>query len=151
MKPASVRRTGSPAPSRRCTHRLPGGGWARRGTRPSAPQDQRTKWAYVFGAIRPAKGEAAGLVMPWADAHAVTLRLAEISRAVDPGAHAVAILDQAGWRTPRRLVVPDDITLLPLPPRSPEPTPPLGVCKRTPAGQPVENVVTARLGPPALR
>ena len=76
--------------------RLPGSGWARRGTRPSAPQDQRTKWAYVFGAIRPAKGEAASLVMPWADTHAMTLLLAEISRAVDPVAHAVVILDQAG-------------------------------------------------------
>jgi hypothetical protein len=53
-----------PAPSRRCAHRLPGDGWARRGTRPSAPQDQRTKWADVFGAIRPAESGAAGLAMP---------------------------------------------------------------------------------------
>ena len=29
--------------------------WAKRGTRPSAPQDQRTKWAYIFGAICPAR------------------------------------------------------------------------------------------------
>ena len=94
--------------------------WARRGTRPSAPQDQRTKWAYVFGAICPAKGKAAGLVMPWADTHAMNLHLVEISQAVDPGAHAVVILDQAGWHTTKRLAVPDNITLLPLPPRSPE-------------------------------
>jgi transposase len=94
--------------------------WARRGTRPSAPQDQRTKWAYVFGAICPAKGKAAGLVMPWADTHAMNLHLAEISQAVDPDAHAVVILDQAGWHTTKRLAVPDNITLLPLPPRSPE-------------------------------
>jgi len=94
--------------------------WARRGTRPSAPQDQRTRWAYVFGAICPAKGKAAGLVMPWADTPAMSLHLAEISQAVDPGAHAVVILDQAGWHMSRHLVVPDNITLLPLPPRSPE-------------------------------
>ena len=31
--------------------------WARRGTRPRAPRDQRTEWAYIFGAICPAKGE----------------------------------------------------------------------------------------------
>jgi len=84
--------------------------WARRGTRPSAPQDQRTKWAYVFGAICPAKGKAAGLVMPWADTHAMNLHLAEISQAVDPDAHAVVILDQAGWHTTKRLAVPDNIT-----------------------------------------
>ncbi len=38
--------------------------WARRGTRPSAPHDQRTAWAYMFGAICPAKGKGAGLVLP---------------------------------------------------------------------------------------
>ena len=74
----------------------------------------------MFGAICPKKGKGAGLVMPWADTHAMNLHLAEISRAVDPGAHAVVILDQAGWHTSNSLVVPDNITLLPLPPRSPE-------------------------------
>ena len=50
----------------------------------------------------------------------MTLHLAEISAAVAPGAHAVLLLDQAGWHGSRDLVVPDNITLLPLPPRSPE-------------------------------
>jgi len=45
--------------------------------------------------------------------------LAEISRAVDPGAHAVLMLHQAGWHMSAKPVVPDDITLPP-PPRSPE-------------------------------
>ena len=35
-------------------------------------------------------------------------------------AHAVLILDKAGWHLSGALVVPDNITLLPLPPRSPE-------------------------------
>ena len=39
--------------------------WAKRGTRPRAPHDQRTKWAYIFGAICPAKGKGAGLIMPF--------------------------------------------------------------------------------------
>ena len=46
--------------------------------------------------------------------------LAEISAMVDPGAHAVLILDQAGWHTSAKLIVPDNISLLPLPPRAPE-------------------------------
>ena len=46
--------------------------------------------------------------------------LAEISQAVDPGAHAVLMLDQAGWHMSAKLAVPDNITLLALPPRSPE-------------------------------
>ena len=39
--------------------------WVRRGTRPNAPHDQRTKWSYIFGAICPARGTCAGLVLPW--------------------------------------------------------------------------------------
>jgi hypothetical protein len=94
--------------------------WARRGTRPRAPHDQRTKWAYIFGAICPGKGKGAGLVMPWCDTPAMEAHLVEISQAVDPGAHAVLILDQAGWHMSPKLDIPDNITLLPLPPRSPE-------------------------------
>jgi transposase len=50
----------------------------------------------------------------------MTAHLAEISAAVEPRAHAVLILDQAGWHMSKALVVPDNITLIPLPPRSPE-------------------------------
>jgi transposase len=94
--------------------------WARRGTRPSAPHDQRTASAYIFGAICPAKGKGAGLVLPYCDTEAMTAQLQEISQAVAPGAHAVLLLDQAGWHVSAKLPVPDNITLLPLPPRSPE-------------------------------
>lgn len=37
-----------------------------------------------------------------------------------PKAHAVLLLDQAGWHTTKNLAVPANITLLPLPPRCPE-------------------------------
>jgi hypothetical protein len=94
--------------------------WARRGTRPRAPHDQRTKWAYIFGAICPAKGKGAGLVMPWCDTQAMAAHLEEISMAVDPGSHAVLLLDQAGWHSSAKLSIPSNITLLPLPSRSPE-------------------------------
>jgi hypothetical protein len=46
--------------------------------------------------------------------------LKEISLAVDPGCPAVLMLDQAGWHGSARLPIPATITLLPLPPRSPE-------------------------------
>jgi transposase len=94
--------------------------WAKRGTRPSAPHDQRTRSAYIFGAICPKEGKGAGLVLPRCNTEAMSLHLQEISRAVKPQAHAVVILDQAGWHGSKRLQVPDNITLLPLPPRSPE-------------------------------
>ncbi len=39
---------------------------------------------------------------------------------VAPGAHAVLLVDQAGWHLSARLVVPANITILPMPPKSPE-------------------------------
>ena len=75
---------------------------------------------YIFGAICPKKGKGAGLVLPYCDTGAMQEHLAEISQAVDPGAHAVLILDQAGWHVTPKLKVPENITLMFLPPRSPE-------------------------------
>jgi DDE superfamily endonuclease len=63
--------------------------WAERGTRPFTLKDQRTASAYIFGAICPALGKAAGLVLPSCNTEAMTLHLQEIALAVEPGAHAV--------------------------------------------------------------
>jgi len=59
--------------------------------------------------------------------------LAEIGAMVAPDAHAVLLLDQAGRHLAGALVMPANITLLPLPPRSPELNPVENVCK-PPAG-----------------
>ena len=53
--------------------------WAKRDTRPSAPHDQRTASTYIFGAICPQEGKAAGLILPWCNTQAMNLHLAEIS------------------------------------------------------------------------
>ena len=61
-----------------------------------------------------------GLVLPRCNTQAMQWHLEEISSQVAPGAHAVLIQDQAGWHTTKKLAVPENITLLHLPPRSPE-------------------------------
>jgi hypothetical protein len=48
------------------------------------------------------------------------LELAEIAQAVAPGAHAIVLLDQAGWHQSKKLVIPANITLVPLPAKAPE-------------------------------
>jgi transposase len=58
--------------------------------------------------------------MPACNTEAMSLHLAEIARKVAPGAHAVLILDQAGWHLSKRLAVPDNMTLVALPPKCPE-------------------------------
>jgi transposase len=94
--------------------------WARRGTRPRLPADQRYESAYLFGAICPARGVGAALAMPFADTEAMQCHLKEIARTVAERAHAVLLLDRAGWHTTPALVVPNNITLIFLPSRSPE-------------------------------
>jgi hypothetical protein len=58
--------------------------------------------------------------LPWCNTEAMNTHLAEISATVDPGAHAVLILDRAGWHPTAKLRLPDNITILPLPPKAPE-------------------------------
>jgi hypothetical protein len=48
------------------------------------------------------------------------LHLDEIATKVAPAAHAILMLDQAGRHVAKQLRLPTNISLLPLPPRSPE-------------------------------
>jgi transposase len=94
--------------------------WARRGTRPRQPADHRYQSAYLFGAICPARGVGAALAMPFANTQAMQAHLDEIGRTVARGAHAVLLLDRAGWHTTEKLTSPKNLTMILLPSRSPE-------------------------------
>lgn len=95
--------------------------WAEKGSRPRQLRDHRYTWAYLFGAVCPSRGTAAALVLPTVNAGAMNQHLAEISHQVAPGHHAVLILDGAGWHQPGgKLIVPDNLSLLHLPPYCPE-------------------------------
>ncbi len=54
--------------------------WAKRGSRPSAPKDQRTSSTDIFGAISPKDGKGATRVLPKCDTQAMALHLAEIAK-----------------------------------------------------------------------
>jgi len=60
------------------------------------------------------------LILPNADTEAMQKHIDEIGHAVTPGAHALIILDKAGWHTTRKLKLPSNLTLVPLPPACPE-------------------------------
>ena len=85
----------------------------------SAPKNQRTASAYIFGAICPKDGKGAALVMPRGDTEA-NIHLAEIATQIAAGAHAALLVDQAGWHLSGSLIVPPNITLIPLPAACPE-------------------------------
>jgi hypothetical protein len=75
----------------------------------------------LFGAVCPARDTGAALVLPMVDSEMMNLHLAEIGRNVTPGSHAVIVVDGAGWhQTGGKLKLPHNISLLKLPPYSPE-------------------------------
>ncbi len=77
--------------------------WAKRGTRPRLPADQRYTNAYLFGAICPRWGKGAALMLPFANTHAMQMHLDEISCNVAAKAHGVVLMDRAGWHSTGKL------------------------------------------------
>ncbi len=67
--------------------------------------------------------------LPHADTRALNAHLAEIARTVEPGAHALVMLDRAGGQAPSTLKVPRNVSLMALPPRSPELNPVENACQ----------------------
>jgi hypothetical protein len=95
--------------------------WAEKGSRPLMVRDNRHDSVDLFGAICPARGVGAAIIMPVMNAEAMNEHLKEISAQVARGSHAILILDGAGWhQTGGKLIVPQNITLLPLPSYAPE-------------------------------
>ncbi len=91
------------------------------GFRPAAVRDDRHDSVWLFGSLCPQRAVGSALVMPWVGSEAMSLHLDAPSKVVSPGAHAVLVRAGAGWhQTGGQLVVPDDVTLLPLPSCSPQ-------------------------------
>ena len=94
--------------------------WAERGTRPTAVKQTEYDWLYVFAAVNPLTGESSALLAPTVNTQMMNGHLRFISEHVGPSRHVVLVLDQAGWHVAKDLEKPANITLLPLPPYSPE-------------------------------
>jgi transposase len=94
--------------------------WARVGTRPRAIRQTQYDYLYVFSAVCPQTGDATGLISPHVNTHVMNAFLREFSGELPPDVHAALILDRAGWHVAGALRVPKNITLIHLPPKSPE-------------------------------
>ena len=98
---------------------------------PRMVRDNRHDSVHLFGAICPARGVGAAIIMAAVNIEAMNEHLKEIGTQVATGAHAVVILDGAGWhQRGKGLIVPDNLTLIFLPPYAPE-------CRGTSAAAPM--------------
>lgn len=94
--------------------------WAPRGSRPAVVKQTRYEWAYLYAAVEPGSGASVALQAPHINTGTMNVFLGMLSAELGPRDHAVLILDQAGWHKARKLRVPDNLTILYLPPYSPE-------------------------------
>ena len=94
--------------------------WARTGSRPAAVRQTQYDWLWVSAFVCPETGEALGAVHPDLNAGRVGQLLDAFSRHLPADEHAVLVWDNAGFHTAGMIAVPPNVTLLPLPPYSPE-------------------------------
>jgi len=94
--------------------------WGLRGTRPRRIRQRQFKSSYLFAAVCPRKDKGVALVLPYANAEAMQLHLNEISKKIAHNYHAILVMDNAGWHLSQQLIIPDNITIISLPPYSPE-------------------------------
>lgn len=94
--------------------------WAERGSRPRAVRQTEYKWGYVFGAVDPLTGQSSALISPTVNTALMSRHLKMIAEEAGQETHGVLVLDGAGWQRAKKLKVPGTMTLLLLPPYSPE-------------------------------
>jgi hypothetical protein len=94
--------------------------WYEKGIRPRGCRDLRHEAVYLFGAVCPERDTGVALILPEVNTAAMQLMLDELGQAVAAGAHAVVIMDRAGWHCAKDLTVPANLTPVFLPAYSPE-------------------------------
>jgi transposase len=94
--------------------------WARKGSRPRALKQIGYEFLYVLAAVCPANGQSWALTAPYLNTALVNLFLQQLAASLPPDVHAVLVWDGAGYHKSGRLVIPSNITVIPLPAYSPE-------------------------------
>ena len=87
---------------------------------PSRLRDGTRLWAHLFAAVQPATGEGFALILPEVSTRAMQVFLDQFAAMLGADEHAVMLLDQAGWHGTRALMMPGNVTLVPLPPYAPQ-------------------------------
>jgi transposase len=94
--------------------------WWKRGERPPGLVDQRYANAYIYAAVEPGTDNAFALILPEANSAGMQAFLEAFASTIGEDEHVALVLDGAGWHSGKKLRVPGNITLVPLPPYSPE-------------------------------
>lgn len=96
--------------------------WAPLGVRPIVCCRHIREHRYAYGAADPVDGEKFFLIAPNCDTDCMNIFLRELSAAY-PNDYILLPLDNAVWHKSKTLIIPDNIRLFYLPPRTPETNP----------------------------
>ena len=94
--------------------------WAKKGSRPTAVRQTEYEYLWVLGAVCPETGHAEGLLSPQLNTKIVNEFLRQFAQTIPANKHAVMLWDGAGFHTAKSLCIPENMTVVTLPPYSPE-------------------------------
>ena len=94
--------------------------WAEKGTRPRVVQQQQYTYAYLFGAVCVTNGKTEALIAPFSNMEVMKEHLALIAKATASDRHAVVIMDGASWHQEYLDEVFPNLSIIHIPPYSPE-------------------------------
>jgi len=94
--------------------------WAKKGSRPRVVRQQQFQWVHIFGAVCPSTGKTEAIISPYMDTEIMTKHMDQISQATEYGRHALVIVDGASWHNEKTIEDIENVSILKLPPYSPE-------------------------------
>ena len=94
--------------------------WADTDSCPRAIRQTNYQWTYLFGSVCPETGDCHGWRMPYANTLIMNLYLKDFAKQLPKDIHALMIMDGAGWHKSKELKIPGNVSILLLPPYSPE-------------------------------
>lgn len=97
----------------------PGRCWCRKSLRSSVRVKTGYSNFYIYSGVSPNGGESFSLILPWVNTEMMNIYLEHLGDAY-ADKQLLLIMDQAGWHSSRRLIVPTNIKIELLPPYSPE-------------------------------
>ena len=89
------------------------------GERPDWTLQRRYEWLWLFAAVEPSSGKSVSLYLPSLDRSCFEVFLQEVSHSY-PNHQLLLVLDNSPAHLAKGITIPNNITLLPLPPYSPE-------------------------------
>ena len=96
--------------------------WCEKGTRPSVPCHHIREYRYAYGTVEPLTGSSFFYIMPYCNTDCMNIYLDLLSKNYERD-KILLVCDGAAWHRSKGLIIPKNITLIPIPPYTPEMNP----------------------------